>query len=252
LWIDSLRSSYTYTAEGDISQYLEEVWSGSNWDNLYREVYSYDSKTITININNWNSDASSWENDILVINYIHDLGFINIQQYDYWNSISSIYETGYYDEYDEYGHNSEYYEKFWNDSLNKFTGGIRILQTYYGNTRWEKQSIIQVWDTLALEWKNEQKTDYFWSTELSTELVNQSGSHKIYPSPFNSIINIESTEVLESPFTLKIFDLNGRMVSESKIADRITTLDLSHLKKGVYLAEISAPDGRSVIKLIKY
>jgi hypothetical protein len=251
-WIDSLRATYAYTPEGDISQYLEEIWNESKWNNLYREVYSYDSKEITININNWDADGSKWENDVLIINYLNDQGYIMIEQYDFWNSISSIYETGYYDEYEEDGTNPEYYEKFWNDSLNKFTGGIRVLSSYYENVyRDIKQRIIQVWDTIASEWENTQKTEYFWSALVAVEEVSLDVSYKIYPSPFNSIIHIEATDDAESPFALKIYDLNGRMVNESELTGRMTTVDVSHLNNGVYLAEIQSGKEKSVMKIIK-
>lgn len=251
-WIDSLRATYAYTPEGDISQYLEEIWSDSKWNNLYREVYSYDSKEITININNWDADVSEWENDVLIINYLNDQGYIMIEQYDFWNSISSIYETGYYDEYEEDGTNPEYYEKYWNDSLNKFTGGVRVLSSYYENVyRDLKQRIIQVWDTIASEWENTQKTEYFWSALVAVEEVSLDVSYKIYPSPFNSIIHIEATNDAESPFTLKIYDLNGRVVNESELTGRITTIDVSHLNIGVYLAEIQSGKEKSVMRIIK-
>lgn len=251
-WIDSLKASYAYTLEGDISQYLEEIWNAGKWDNLYREIYSYDSKEITISINNWDTEGPAWENDILITNYLNDEGYIMIQQYDFWNDVSRVYETGYYDEYEEDGTNPEYFEKYWNDSLNKFTGGLRILTTYYGNVyRDIRQRIIQEWDTIANEWANIQKTDYFWSDLVSVEDISLDGSYRIYPSPFNSIIYVESDDEVELFSTLTIYDLHGRVVCKSELSGKKTTIDLSNLKNGVYLAEIRAGNGKSVLRLIK-
>jgi hypothetical protein len=251
-WADSVRVSYTYDNEGYTSLYLEEVWEGGKWENVYREVYSYDSKEVTISINNWDAGASAWENDILITYFLDDQGYVMILQYDYWNSITRVYETGYYDEYEEDGTNPEYYEKTWNDSLNKFTGGIRVLSTYYDNaTRDILQEIIQVWDTSVSEWQNLQKTDFFWSAMVSAEQLSQPGTQRIFPSPFTGSITIETPDDVDLPSTLRIFDLHGRIVSETALSGRSTVMDLSYLKRGVYFAEIRTRNGISVMKLMK-
>jgi hypothetical protein len=251
-WIDSLRASYSYTAEGNISHYLEELSNGVDWENLYQEQYSYDSKEITIDINNWDTDAAAWENDVLITNYLNAQGYILIEQYDFWNSILKIYETGYYDEYEEDGTNPEYFEKYWNDSLNKFTGGLRILSSYLNNlNRNIKQRIYQEWDTVSSEWENNQKIDYFWSAMVAVDELGLNDASKIYPSPFSNFIHIDTGQESESNFTLRIFDLQGSLVDESEFSGRKATIDLSHLKNGLYLAELHSKQGISVLKIIK-
>jgi hypothetical protein len=253
LWIDSLRSSYTYTDEGSILQYHEEMWDVSDWTGLYRENYTYGSTEVTIKIDEGNTDNKTWENDMLVTYLLNEEGFIMVEQREYWNSIISAYEIGYYDEYKEDGTNPEFFAKTWNDTLNEFTGGIRILNSYDQNeARSLLQRIIQEWDTDIIDWINFQKTDYFWSAMVSVESINLSGSYKIFPSPFSSTIHVERDDDLESMSILKIFDLNGKLIHQTELTDRTTTLDLSYLDNGVYLAEISTQNGRSVIKLVKY
>ncbi|MFC2113187.1 T9SS type A sorting domain-containing protein, partial [Bacteroidota bacterium] len=253
LWIDSLRTSYTYTAEGRTSQYLEEMWDVSDWIGVYREDYTYDSTEITIEIDDWNTTSKTWENQTLIIYFIDELGYLMVEQWEYWNSLSSAYEIGYYDEYDDDGTNPESFSKTWNDTLNEFTGGIRILTTYYDDAnRSLLQRIIQEWDTDASDWLNFQKTNYFWSSNVSVESIILSGSYNIFPSPFSSIINVERDDDPESISVLKIFDLTGKLVHQTELTDRKTTLDLSFLESGVYLAEIGALKSRTVIKLVKY
>ena len=251
-WSDSLRTSYSYTDEGDISQYLEETWSGTQWKNQYREVYDYKTTEVTIKIDTWNSDGNAWENDILVTYTLDELGYIMVEQHDYWNSISSVYETGYYDKYDEDGTNPEYYEKIWNDTLNEFSDGVRFLNTYYANeTRDIKQTIIQEWDTETSDWMNSQKTDYFWASWVSVQALSRE-FFKIYPIPFQHAINIEIEDEELSHAVLNIYDLHGRIVSEMELTGKKTMVELSYLKNGIYLAEINTDHGKSVIRIIKY
>ena len=97
LWIDSLRSSYEYTAEGRISQYLEETWDVSDWIGVYREDYIYGNTAITIEIDEWNKNGNAWENQVLITYFFNELGNFTLEQREYWNSLESAYETGYYD-----------------------------------------------------------------------------------------------------------------------------------------------------------
>jgi hypothetical protein len=252
LWIDSLRISYEYTAEGRILQYLEEMWDVSDWIGVYREDYTYGSSEITIEIDEWNKNSKTWENQTLITYFFDELGNLMVEQREYWNSLEIAYEIGYYDEYDDDGTNPEFYSKTWNDTLNEFTGGIRILTTYYDDANSSiLQRIIQEWDTVASDWLNFQKTDFFWAA-VSVEPIYLSGSYNIFPSPFSSMINVEKDDDPESISVLKIFDLTGKLVHQTELVDRMTTLDLSFLESGVYLAEIGALKSRTVIKLVKY
>ena len=252
-WTDSLRASYSYNTQGQILQYLDEVWNGSAWINVYREVYTYESDKVTIRLNNWNPVGSVWENDIQITYNNNSLGYITTERYEYWNSALNIYETGYYNLYDTDGNTTEHFEKTWIDSLNRFTEGIRVLYTYYTNEAKNiKETILQEWDPTISGWKNLQKTVYFWSDLVSVKPVNLPGSFKIYPIPFADVINIENITDDASPSALKIIDLSGRIMYETELADKMSAIDLSHLPKGVYFAEINSKEGKSVIKIMKY
>ncbi len=252
-WTDSMRIVYSYNAQGFILQYLEENWNGNAWINVYREVYTYQSNKVTIEFNNWDVNTSKWEKDMLITYHIDASGYLTAEQHDFWNSSLNIYETGYYDLYDEDGDNTEHFEKIWDASLNKFTEGIRVLNTFYPNKEKDiKQTILQEWDPDISEWRNRQKTVYYWSGLVSVKNADLSGAFKLYPVPFTDIINIENISSTVSPSILKIIDLSGRIIYETDLSDIIMTIDFSHLQKGIYFAEINSKAGKSIIKIMKY
>lgn len=253
-WADISKASLIYDSQGRNTQYLEEIWSSSEWINAYREVYTYASDKITIQINNWNANLSAWENDLLISYFIDGEGYLELEQHDYWNDSLNIYETGYYDKYDNDGNNTEYFEKMWDDSLKQFTEGTRILSTYSsGKNKKIKESVIQEWDTLVSDWKNLQKTVYFWAQDVFIKVpASLLGLFKIYPVPFTDIINVEIYFDMVFPPVLKFIDLEGRVLFEYELIDNRSTIDLSHLNKGTYMVELNSKQGRAIIKVIKY
>lgn len=68
----------------------------------------------------------------------------------------------------------------------------------------------------------------------------------IYPNPSTGIINIDTVE----PVGLAVFDLMGKQVFSAKNIDSNTTVDLSQLGSGVYIAKIINADGAETIKKI--
>ncbi|ARN78250.1 glycosyl hydrolase [Nonlabens spongiae] len=73
---------------------------------------------------------------------------------------------------------------------------------------------------------------------------------QIYPNPSSGAFNISWNS--GSEFTLKVFDLSGKMISEQSVSGNATVLQLDHVSQGVYLLEISSGEGaKSTHKLIK-
>lgn len=72
----------------------------------------------------------------------------------------------------------------------------------------------------------------------------------VYPNPTNGILNITSNKL--GTATVTIYDLNGRIVHQSK-AENIEnkSLDLNHLQSGIYILDITAENYSYTQKLIK-
>lgn len=72
---------------------------------------------------------------------------------------------------------------------------------------------------------------------------------KLYPNPTTGIINVKSE--LDA-VTIKMMDLNGKIVFDKNIDKHATNIDISHLVSGTYFTEIKDNKGnRSLRKIIK-
>lgn len=72
----------------------------------------------------------------------------------------------------------------------------------------------------------------------------------LYPNPANSSINVELPS-LKGLNTLIIINLNGYEVFKIQLRERVSHIDISHLKSGVYFAKVIRDQCTEVIKLIK-
>jgi hypothetical protein len=89
------------------------------------------------------------------------------------------------------------------------------------------------------------------ATSLSThELPNSPGRILIYPNPVINgqvIIDIKTgTNYLK----LELLDINGRKVLESLLHPSSNLIDVSSLKKGIYLAKFSNASGTYMQKIV--
>lgn len=79
-------------------------------------------------------------------------------------------------------------------------------------------------------------------------LTDNEGKSKFNVSP-NPVQNVLTLQNAESVKSIRIFDMNGRVVSESDYTN--LQVDVSALHEGIYLLEIGTPTGSSVVKFIK-
>jgi hypothetical protein len=62
---------------------------------------------------------------------------------------------------------------------------------------------------------------------------NNNFAFNVYPNPSNGIINIEAIGA-----TVRIYDLNGRLIREEILNDKISNIDLTDQGKGIYMMSI--------------
>src|SRR5690606_26606723 len=71
----------------------------------------------------------------------------------------------------------------------------------------------------------------------------------VYPNPVQSVLTIETSgNPIEK---IKIYDINGWLISEFKNIENPKAIDLSCLESGIYLAEFSNRDDITIKKIIK-
>lgn len=76
---------------------------------------------------------------------------------------------------------------------------------------------------------------------------------KVYPNPFQAILNIQFTGVSSARKTINIFDVNGRMISTQQTAKSLTAVNVKQLTPGTYIIRIQGSNGKIVYtgKVIK-
>ena len=92
-----------------------------------------------------------------------------------------------------------------------------------GNAAWTPDEVVEVWEDFCGSLLAIDETSV-----LSTQ---------IYPNPARDILNIS----LENPpqkADVQIFDLTGRIFAELRIQENVNYIDVSFLKKGMYLIKI--------------
>ena len=85
---------------------------------------------------------------------------------------------------------------------------------------------------------------------LSTEDTTFSNL-KIYPNPTTGFVNIDlGNQNLESNSIVKLFDIQGRMISTKEMKTAIDNINISNLSDGVYLITIENGSSRTTKKIV--
>jgi len=63
---------------------------------------------------------------------------------------------------------------------------------------------------------------------------------KVYPNPLSNILTIESTNSSNKVIFINIYDINGKVVSRTKVSNGLneTKVDFSNYQSGVYIIEV--------------
>jgi hypothetical protein len=87
----------------------------------------------------------------------------------------------------------------------------------------------------------------FWETLLGLEDFKIGSNYNLYPNPTNSLLSITfKNENFNG--TLEVYDMIGKKVMSQSIgSNKLISIDISNLKKGLYLLKISF-DGKSETK----
>ncbi len=70
----------------------------------------------------------------------------------------------------------------------------------------------------------------------------------LYPNPFTTTLNVTTEDVVKS---IRVFDVNGRMLKEQFVSGTQFDLDMSELSKGTYLLQIDHGLRQSLHRMLK-
>ena len=94
-------------------------------------------------------------------------------------------------------------------------------------------------------------------TDLESRLNAKNGANpsdeinvKVYPNPVRDIFTIYFEKAINSKYSVKIFDNNGRIAQQKSlnIKENKTNINVSNFSTGVYLYEITNADGKQITK----
>jgi hypothetical protein len=82
---------------------------------------------------------------------------------------------------------------------------------------------------------------------LSTNELNLN-AFKIYPNPTTNIVNINSNYHIKS---IKLFDVNGRIINDYFPEAKDTNISLENCESGLYFVNITTENGSHIHKIVK-
>ncbi|MFI5171375.1 MAG: T9SS type A sorting domain-containing protein [Chitinophagales bacterium] len=184
-WTNDNLLVYAYTPGGLIDNVIYSVWDGANWDESFRDLYTYD---VSDNI------SEKLEQD-------YDAGWVNQSKFVYSYDGTGFNYLVEYMGFD--GVDFANYEKF---DLTEFTTKLPATNT------------ISFWDGFI--WEPSVRANYFYE-QYDDGLVsvenNLLSTFDIYPNPSSENINVEFFVAGQQKVTFVISDITGKMVTTQTI-----------------------------------
>ena len=89
----------------------------------------------------------------------------------------------------------------------------------------------------------------------TTEIVNpvsvndlSASSIRVYPNPAATVLTIESLEVIHS---VRVYDLNGRLLQDQRPGTGTVSLDVAGWQAGLYFVQLSSNRETRTLKFVK-
>jgi hypothetical protein len=130
--------------------------------------------------------------------------------------------------------------------------GIYLIEgvgSTYGLITGTIPCVLDLWDYQITCFKQDDQMLYpqnITACELITVIENHEPENQftLFPNPARTSLTIQSPEQITS---LKIIDITGREIRNSQFEVRNSTIDISHLQKGVYVFIINGSAARKVV-----
>lgn len=92
--------------------------------------------------------------------------------------------------------------------------------------------------TTGIFWSSDMAIDDVSIIDLSTSLdqFEIENRFNVYPNPSDGLFTIEFDQIPQTP--VDIYDLNGRLLTSTRITSNVSNIDLSSLEKGIYILNV--------------
>ena len=138
----------------------------------------------------------------------------------------------------------------WNPTQNNWVANR--LDTYrYNEDGIKMEEETKYWDQTTNSYNNHLKTVYFYSIISIAKPINPespNGDFYLYPNPATSYVYISN---LYEESLLTIYSLDGKALYQKKIVSVNEPVNVSSLKKGVYVVTLKSESGVRTTKLVK-
>lgn len=215
-WTIFNRMTYTYDMQNRMITQITEYDQGSGITPTQKDSFSYTGN----NIAPTTRQAYMWDNNIP--------GWVDYEIMDY-----TFGSNGKYDGYTIYRYNNgwdtiehDIYVYDSNDLLVRANGYL-----YMGNGQFNTTPYDQ--STLYFE-------DYYPASVLNN--IDATTEIQLYPNPSTDIINIKTSSTADK---IKIVSLNGIVVREHNATGQQTSIDITQLPPGNYIAVATAKNGNA-------
>lgn len=230
-YVNSSEDIYNYNLSGQLTKSLHNNWNSLSgmWNVTQRNIYTYDGSGNTATITHLTPDPSG----TLV------LSSKDSNAYDGSNnlitSVNMVYDTTakafvnntmYTLSYDTSNRPLVYTTQSWNGSSWTYFIG-QDIQTHY-------------------------HYQLYADTSTAVKDVNNAVSFNLYPVPASAFFNINLDWKTAQPFTIGIYDINGRLVqqwSEKAVKNYHKTIFTSELSSGNYFIKVNSSAGQLIQQL---
>lgn len=221
-WVDIWQSHYSKDNEGNVVTKLSEWNEADNaWSEFREYVTAVDdqiSEALTIR-RDWDEDKSAWTEKRRTSQY-------------YLASDSTLHVI----------------DEEWDDESANWSNR-QSLKSVYNSKGVELERETAIWNKSTSTWSNDFKTSYHYTEviikDTPIEMVND---FYVYPNP--AVDEVHLANVTERSI-LTILAVSGKVISKKVVDEMDATINVSNLKRGMYLFTLSNKHGEQTVKVLK-
>ncbi len=260
------RTSYTYNTSGNVTQMIDELWSGVQWVNYTKIRNQYDSKgnIVKADVYDWDAEYGDWLNYLIYEYEYNAKGKMTL--YDiFLEDINYLKEEWLYDDYDNM---IQYTYSYYYSDLEELLPMIQEVYEYDNSYSYE-DLILPQFSTVVRP--NYEATDYselfnhklvgityyedngvqleivtseklYYSDDNSTGIsrYNTDDIVKLYPNPASNQLTFQLGNA-NRRFNVAIFDALGKKVY-SNIIENNMPVSTQSLNDGLYFYQLTDGD----------
>jgi hypothetical protein len=251
-WVNANKTMYSYTG-ANIDTKITQNWNGTSWDNSSKSTYNYSpGATHPDNMVNQTWTSGAWKNNTKsTYTYTGAVATSAIGQS--WDDVNSVWKNTAKTDLTAngdgnftlvVGQNWDAGTSAWvNSSKATYGYNSNNLVSSYDNMNW---NIGGFWEYTT---NNIKQTVYYEAYTNSVAGVEKAqGSLTVYPNPAVSTLNINMVWDNAQPFTVAVYDMQGRLVKQLTVPamkNYTNSIDIADMAAGNYILVVKGTSGQT-------